>query len=222
MEKKVSIWSTVLNSSPIHYKKCRISLLALIKMLHHGTKGGIIEVMGYLRGKVEGDTFYIMDSYPLPVEGTETRVNAGNEALEYTGAYEDLNEVTPVYSFLNSKIIKLKENVVGWYHTHPNYGPWLSGIDVSTQKLMQTGGDPFIAIVLDPIRTHISGKVDIGAFRTCPEESHPGWDDEDQIIPEEKVKDFGLQYKQYYKLDVSYYMCDKDNELIDVRGAICI
>ena len=116
------------------------------------------------------------------------------------------------------KIIKLKENVVGWYHTHPNYGPWLSGIDVSTQRMMQNGGDPFIAIVLDPIRTHISGKVDIGAFRTCPEESHPGWDDDDQIIPEEKVKDFGLQYKQYYKMDVSYYMSDKDNELIDVRN----
>lgn len=62
-------------------------------MLHHGRKGGIIEVMGYLRGKVEGDTFWIMDAFPLPVEGTETRVNAGNEALEYTGAYEDLNEV---------------------------------------------------------------------------------------------------------------------------------
>lgn len=90
-------------------------------MLHHGTKGGIIEVMGYLRGKVAGDTFYIMDAYPLPVEGTETRVNAGNEALEYTGKFEDLNE-----------IIKRKENVVGWYHTHPNYGPWLSGIDVNT------------------------------------------------------------------------------------------
>lgn len=49
--------------------------------------------MGYLRGKVEGDTFWIMDAYPLPVEGTETRVNAGHEALEYTGKFEDLNEV---------------------------------------------------------------------------------------------------------------------------------
>lgn len=87
-----------LTPSPIHYKKCRISLLALIKMLHHGTKGGVIEVMGYLRGKVQGETFYIMDAYPLPVEGTETRVNAGNEALEYTGAYEDLNEVRRLIS----------------------------------------------------------------------------------------------------------------------------
>ena len=78
----------------------KISLLALIKMLHHGTKGGIIEVMGYLRGKVAGDTFYIMDAYPLPVEGTETRVNAGNEALEYTGQFEDLNEVRKIGRFL--------------------------------------------------------------------------------------------------------------------------
>lgn len=29
------------------------------------------------------DTFYVMDSFPLPVEGTETRVNAGNEANEF-------------------------------------------------------------------------------------------------------------------------------------------
>ena len=76
--------------------------MALIKMLHHGTKGGIIEVMGYLRGKVEGDTFYIMDAYPLPVEGTETRVNAGNEALEYTGQYEDLNEVSKFEKFFEN------------------------------------------------------------------------------------------------------------------------
>ena len=25
------------------------------------------------------------------------------------------------------------ENVVGWYHSHPGYGCWLSGIDCSTQ-----------------------------------------------------------------------------------------
>jgi COP9 signalosome complex subunit 5 len=29
------------------------------------------------------DTFYVMDSFPLPVEGTETRVNAGSEANEF-------------------------------------------------------------------------------------------------------------------------------------------
>ena len=35
-----------------------------------------LEVMGLLQGKVDGDTMWVMDSFALPVEGTETRVNA--------------------------------------------------------------------------------------------------------------------------------------------------
>jgi proteasome lid subunit RPN8/RPN11 len=30
-----------------------------------------------------------------------------------------------------------QENAIGWYHSHPGYGCWLSGIDVSTQMLNQ-------------------------------------------------------------------------------------
>ena len=30
------------------------------------------------------------------------------------------------------------ENAIGWYHSHPGYGCWLSGIDVSTQMLNQS------------------------------------------------------------------------------------
>jgi COP9 signalosome complex subunit 5 len=32
--------------------------------------------MGLMQGKVQGDTFIVIDSFALPVEGTETRVNA--------------------------------------------------------------------------------------------------------------------------------------------------
>ncbi len=39
--------------------------------------------MGLLQGKVVGDTFIVIDSFALPVEGTETRVNAQAEAYEY-------------------------------------------------------------------------------------------------------------------------------------------
>jgi hypothetical protein len=35
--------------------------------------------MGLMMGKVEGDTMIVMDSFALPVEGTETRVNAATE-----------------------------------------------------------------------------------------------------------------------------------------------
>lgn len=35
-----------------------------------------VQVMGMLQGKVVRDTFIVIDSFALPVEGTETRVNA--------------------------------------------------------------------------------------------------------------------------------------------------
>lgn len=57
---------------------------------------------------------------------------------------------------------------VGWYHSHPNYGPFLSHIDVNTQVIQQKQG-PAIALVVDHIRTLKNGVVDIGAFRTFPE-----------------------------------------------------
>lgn len=38
-------------------------------------------------GKVDGETMIIMDSFALPVEGTETRVNAQAAAYEYMAAY---------------------------------------------------------------------------------------------------------------------------------------
>jgi proteasome lid subunit RPN8/RPN11 len=43
---------------------------------------------------------------------------------------------------------KRQENVIGWYHSHPGYGCWLSGIDVSTQMNNQQFTDPFVAVVV--------------------------------------------------------------------------
>mmetsp|Transcript_35972 Transcript_35972/g.26718 ORF Transcript_35972/g.26718 Transcript_35972/m.26718 type:complete len:123 (+) Transcript_35972:32-400(+) len=68
---------------PHHFKRVKISACALIKMVMHARSGGDIEVMGLMQGKVKGDTFFVMDAFALPVVGTETRVNAGNEANEY-------------------------------------------------------------------------------------------------------------------------------------------
>lgn len=60
----------------------------------HARSGGNIEVMGLMQGKVHGDTMIIMDAFGLPVEGTETRVNAQNEAYEYMVSYmEQAKEV---------------------------------------------------------------------------------------------------------------------------------
>lgn len=56
-------------------------------MVMHARSGGNLEVMGLMLGKVDGETMMIMDSFALPVEGTETRVNAQAAAYEYMAAY---------------------------------------------------------------------------------------------------------------------------------------
>ncbi|KFM80396.1 COP9 signalosome complex subunit 5, partial [Stegodyphus mimosarum] len=61
---------------PHFFKDIKISALALLKMVMHARSGGTLEVMGMLIGKVDVTTMIVMDSFALPVEGTETRVNA--------------------------------------------------------------------------------------------------------------------------------------------------
>ncbi|KAE8656654.1 COP9 signalosome complex subunit 5 [Hibiscus syriacus] len=172
-----------------YFKRVKISALALLKMVVHARSGGTIEVMGLMQGKTDGDAIIVMDAFALPVEGTETRVNAQADAYEYMVDYSQTN-----------KQAGRLENAVGWYHSHPGYGCWLSGIDVSTQMLNQQFQEPFLAVVIDPTRTVSAGKVEIGAFRTYPE-GHVPQDDpvsEYQTIPLNKIEDFGVHCKQYY------------------------
>jgi len=169
----------------------KISAVALIKMVMHARSGGEIEVMGLMQGKVKGDTFYVMDAFALPVVGTETRVNAGNEANEYMCMHQDFCER-----------VARPENICGWYHSHPGYGCWLSGIDVGTQMLYQKHQEPFIAVVIDPKRTMSAGKVELQVFRTYSE-AHIAKMEKSQtshgsMVPLEKMEDFGLHARKYY------------------------
>lgn len=175
-------------------------------MVIHARSGGTIEIMGLLQGKVDANTMIVMDSFALPVEGTETRVNAQAQAYEYMAQYTEA-----------AKQVGRLENVIGWYHSHPGYGCWLSGIDVSTQMLNQQYQEPFVAIVIDPIRTISAGKVCLGAFRTYPKGYKPPDEgpEEYQSIPLNKIEDFGVHCKNYYSLEVSYFKSALDNRLLE-------
>ena len=72
--------------------------------------------MGLLLGKVDANVMVVMDCFALPVEGTETRVNVQSEGFEYMTAYVE-----------SAKRVGRLEHVLGWYHSHPGYGCWLSG-----------------------------------------------------------------------------------------------
>jgi COP9 signalosome complex subunit 5 len=193
---------------PHHFKRVRISAVALLKMVMHARSGGSIEVMGLMQGKIAGDTFIVTDAFRLPVEGTETRVNASAEADEYIVQYlQSCRE--------NGRM----EDAVGWYHSHPGYGCWLSGIDVNTQMTWQQFQEPFLAIVIDPDRTISAGKVEIGAFRTFPESYKAPLgkeDDEYQTIPLNKIEDFGAHASRYYPLDISHYKSSLDTHLLEM------
>ena len=54
--------------------------------------------------------------------------------------------------------------VVGWYHSHPGFGCWLSGVDINTQQSFEALNQRAVAVVIDPIQS-VKGKVVIDAFR---------------------------------------------------------
>ncbi|KAF4506322.1 hypothetical protein G6O67_006419 [Ophiocordyceps sinensis] len=181
-------------------------------MTMHARSGGDLEVMGLMQGYTDNDTFIVTDAFRLPVEGTETRVNAQDDANEYLVEYLDL-----------CRAQGRQENVVGWYHSHPGYGCWLSGIDVDTQAVQQQFQDPFLAVVIDPDRTISAGKVEIGAFRTYPASYEPdasrpapASSDGGQAVPLAKAAEFGAHASRYYSLDVSHFKSTLDSHLLEL------
>lgn len=195
-------WKTDVN----YFRKVYISAIALTKMTIHAKSGGSIEIMGMMTGKIIEHGIVVMDVYPLPVEGTETRVNAQAEGYEFMVRYLEAN-----------KKLGRDENIVGWYHSHPGYGCWLSGIDVGTQALNQNFQDPYLAIVVDPIKTMKQNKVEIGAFRTYPQEyldsrgkTTKKTNADNKNVPRSKQKDFGIHCAQYYSLDIEIYCSETD------------
>ena len=60
------------------------------------------------------------------------------------------------------------EIVVGWYHSHPGFGVWMSGVDMNTQKSFEQLNQRAVAVVIDTVQS-VKGKVVIDAFRMIPD-----------------------------------------------------
>lgn len=129
-----------------------ISSLALLKMLKHGRAGVPMEVMGLMLGEfVDEYTVRCVDVFAMPQSGTGVSVEA----------------VDPVFQSKMLGMLKQTgrpENVVGWYHSHPGFGCWLSGVDINTQQSFEALDPRAVAVVVDPIQS-VKGKVVIDAFR---------------------------------------------------------
>lgn len=139
-------------------EKVHISSLALLKMLKHGRAGVPMEVMGLMLGEFIDDyTVEVIDVFSMPQSGTGVSVEA----------------VDPVFQTKMIDMLKQTnrpEMVVGWYHSHPGFGCWLSGVDVNTAQSFEQLNSRAVAVVVDPIQS-VKGKVVIDAFRTINPQS---------------------------------------------------
>lgn len=137
-------------------EKIQISSLSLLKMLKHGRAGVPMEVMGLMLGKFVDDyTITCVDVFAMPQHGTGVSVEAVDEVFQ-TDMLEMLKQT------------QRAEEVVGWYHSHPGFGVWMSGVDMNTQKSFEKLNERCVAVVVDPIQS-VKGKVVIDAFRMIPD-----------------------------------------------------
>ncbi|KAJ3716291.1 JAB1/Mov34/MPN/PAD-1 ubiquitin protease-domain-containing protein [Lentinula guzmanii] len=129
-----------------------ISSLALLKMLKHGRAGVPMEVMGLMLGEFVDDyTIQVIDVFAMPQSGTTVSVESVDHVFQ-----------TKMLDML--KQTGRPEMVVGWYHSHPGFGCWLSSVDINTQQSFESLNSRSVAVVVDPIQS-VKGKVVIDAFR---------------------------------------------------------
>lgn len=133
--------------------------LALLKMLEQARRGVPFEVMGICVGTmVDGYSVEVADVFHMPLLASTVAVEAQDHGyqvemkalLEETGRTEDF---------------------VGWYHSHPGYGCWLSKTDQETQANFQQIQPRAVALVLDPVQS-VRGRVVLDAFRVNDAKGH--------------------------------------------------
>ncbi|MFX0067333.1 MAG: hypothetical protein ACFFC7_34870 [Candidatus Hermodarchaeota archaeon] len=120
---------------PVPYFKM---ILHSLKYAHPTSINNWVEIIGLMTGYIrhEGtplERIVIEDAFPI------------GYGKAVTVEVKDYNAVTRI---LQDK--KPGSFVVGWYHSHPGYGLFLSGRDMATQQRYQKLWRQSIALVLDP------------------------------------------------------------------------
>lgn len=190
-----------------------ISSLALLKMLKHGRAGVPVEVMGLMLGSfVDEYTIDVVDVFAVPQNGTGTSV----EAVDH--------------EYQSNMLEKLKqtgrtENVVGWYHSHPGFGCWLSSVDIGMQKSFEQQDSRCVAVVVDPIQS-VRGRVVIDAFKLIDNQALMFSPRKTRQItsvlghltkPNQKAIIHGLN-KLYYSLRIGYKKGELDQKMLLCMG----
>ncbi|KAF8974180.1 JAB1/Mov34/MPN/PAD-1 ubiquitin protease-domain-containing protein [Flammula alnicola] len=117
-------------------------------MLKHGRAGVPMEVMGLMLGEfVDEYTVQVIDVFAMPQSGTTVTVESVDHVFQ-----------TKMVDML--KQTGRPEIVVGWYHSHPGFGCWLSSVDINTQQSFESLDPRSVAVVIDPIQS-VKGKTEL-------------------------------------------------------------
>ncbi|CAE6480144.1 proteasome regulatory particle lid subunit RPN11 [Saccharomyces cerevisiae PE-2] len=185
-----------------------ISSIALLKMLKHGRAGVPMEVMGLMLGEFVDDyTVNVVDVFAMPQSGTGVSVEAVDDVFQ--AKMMDMLKQTG-----------RDQMVVGWYHSHPGFGCWLSSVDVNTQKSFEQLNSRAVAVVVDPIQS-VKGKVVIDAFRLIDTGALIN-----NLEPRQTTSNTGLLNKaniqalihglnrHYYSLIIDYHKTAKETKML--------
>ncbi len=94
------------------------------------------EVIGWLVGTVDEETITVIKAIPM-TSGSSIFV----EISDYT-----------IIPKIAEEAEKLNTVIVGWFHSHPSFGFFLSSVDIRTQRYQQSLFDDAIALVCDPTK----------------------------------------------------------------------
>jgi 26S proteasome regulatory subunit N11 len=165
--------------------------------------------MGLMLGDyVDEYTVKCIDVFSMPQSGTETTI-------------ESIDEGFQVKMVEMLKQTGRNEIVVGWYHSHPGFGCWLSQTDINTQKTFEQQVPRTVAVVVDPIQS-VRGKVVIDAFRTYGN-SGLNFSDSDQrqttsnLGEVKRTKGFSLKDLAritYYSILIGYRKNDLETKML--------
>lgn len=131
--------------------RVRLLPLALAKIINHSLSHPKVEVAGLLIGREENGVVEVWDAATGDQIGSPGFVVLNEEVM------------TRVVEFLQEYKIPLY--IIGWYHSHPSLGLFLSPIDIKTQLTYQALYPNAIALVIDPSKYEGSKKFSDSLFK---------------------------------------------------------
>jgi proteasome lid subunit RPN8/RPN11/predicted RNA-binding Zn-ribbon protein involved in translation (DUF1610 family) len=99
-------------------------------------KGSDREIIGVLIGRVYDNLLVV------------TKAVSGNQASGLTRVKLDNSTMAKIVNEIMAG--KLEGNILGWYHSHPGFGIFMSSTDIGTQQALQQFSPKVAALVIDP------------------------------------------------------------------------